>query len=81
MTCQTNLRQIEKIQKAMRAQDLQELYGGLESSTELKLSQYPVEYRDKAVDRARGTLHSREHDHANKCCFTGLYHKFSFIND
>ncbi|KAF8779316.1 hypothetical protein HU200_002749 [Digitaria exilis] len=72
VTCQTNLCQIEKIQKAIRAQDLQELYGGLESSMEFKLLQSPNEYRDKAVDGAHGTLHSREHDHANKCCFTGL---------
>ncbi|KAK8463586.1 hypothetical protein SEVIR_1G383000v4 [Setaria viridis] len=69
VTCQTNLCQIEKIQKAMRAQDVQELYGGLESSMELRLSQSPIEYRDKAVDEARD---SREDNDANKCSFTGL---------
>ncbi|CAN6232836.1 unnamed protein product [Urochloa humidicola] len=71
-TCQTDLCQIEKIQKDMRAQDLQELYGGLESSTELRLSHSPTEYRDKAVNEARDTLYSRGDSDANKYNFTGL---------
>ncbi|CAL5056598.1 unnamed protein product [Urochloa decumbens] len=71
-TFQTNVCQIEKIQKDMRAQDLQELYGGLKSSTELMLSHSPTEYRDKAVDEACDTLYSREDNRANKYSFTGL---------
>jgi lysine-specific demethylase 3 len=72
VTCPIDLCQIEKIQKAMRAQDVQELYGGLESSMELRPSQSPIEYRDKAVDEAHGTLYSREGSDAKKCSFTGL---------
>lgn len=56
----------------MRAQDIQELYGGLESSMELRPSQSPIEYRDKAVDEAHGTLYSREDSDAKKYSFTGL---------
>ncbi|KAL6912366.1 hypothetical protein ACP4OV_001171 [Aristida adscensionis] len=37
---------IEKIQKDMRAQDLQELYGGIESCTDPRLSPSPVEPSD-----------------------------------
>ncbi|CAL4886134.1 unnamed protein product [Urochloa decumbens] len=71
-TCQNNLCQFEKIQKDMRAQDLQELYVGLKSSTELMLSHSRTEYKDKAVDEARDTLYSREDNGANKYSFTGL---------
>jgi len=58
----------------MRAQDLQELYGGLESSTDLRLSQSPIEKRDKSVDEESNTSYStsREDNHANKSSFNGL---------
>ncbi|KAG2662728.1 hypothetical protein PVAP13_1KG552900 [Panicum virgatum] len=72
VTCQTSLCQIEKIQQDMRAQDLQELYGGLESSTDLRLSQSPIEKRDKSVDEESNTSYSREDNHANKSSFNGL---------
>ncbi|PUZ78372.1 hypothetical protein GQ55_1G447500 [Panicum hallii var. hallii] len=72
VTCQTSLCQIEKIQQDMWAQDLQELYGGLESSTDIRLSQSPIEKRDKVVDEAPNTSYSREDNHANKSSFNGL---------
>ena len=70
-TCQTSLCQIEKIQQDMRAQDLQELYGGLEFSTDLR-SQSPIKKRDKADYEAPNTSYSREDNHANKSSFNGL---------
>ena len=55
----------------MRAQDLQELYGGLEFSTDLR-SQSPIKKRDKADYEAPNTSYSREDNHANKSSFNGL---------
>lgn len=72
VTCQTDLCKIEKIQKDMRAQDLQELYGGLKSHTELNLSPAPSEHRDEAVDEGLKTSYSREDNHVNRDNYNGL---------
>lgn len=50
----------------MREQDLQELYGGFESHTELKLSPAPTEYKDEAVDEGLKTSHSTKGNHVNR---------------
>lgn len=63
--CETyDLHQIEKVQKDIREQDLQELYGVLESHTELRLPPCPIESWNKAVDEAPKTTCSMENDHA-----------------
>jgi lysine-specific demethylase 3 len=72
VTCQTDIRQIEKIQKDMRAQDLQELYGGLKSRTELKLSPAPTECRNESVDERLKTSYSREDNCVNRDNYNGL---------
>ncbi|KAL6635414.1 hypothetical protein ACP70R_028085 [Stipagrostis hirtigluma subsp. patula] len=72
VTCQEyQIPLIEKIKKDMRAQDLQELYGGLEFRTELGLSPSPSGSRD-AVDEASKTTCSTENNHDNKDNSNGL---------
>ncbi|XP_021313938.1 lysine-specific demethylase JMJ25 isoform X3 [Sorghum bicolor] len=72
VTCQTDHRQIEKIQKDMREQDLQELYGGLKSCSELKLSPAPTECRDESVDEGLKTSYIREDNCVNRDNYNGL---------
>ncbi|KAK3155728.1 hypothetical protein QOZ80_2BG0206820 [Eleusine coracana subsp. coracana] len=52
-----HLDQIKKIQKDMRAQDLQELYGGLKPGDDLSLLSSPVESRNRFVDQAQKICH------------------------
>jgi lysine-specific demethylase 3 len=56
----------------MRAQDLQELYGGLKSRTELKLSPAPTECRNESVDERLKTSYSREDNCVNRDNYNGL---------
>ncbi|PWZ25750.1 Lysine-specific demethylase JMJ25 [Zea mays] len=72
VTCQTDIGLIEKIQKDMREQDLQELYGGLNSHSELKLSPAPTECRDESVDEGLKTSYSREGNCVNRDNYNGL---------
>ncbi|XP_008677147.1 lysine-specific demethylase JMJ25 isoform X2 [Zea mays] len=72
VTCQTDIGLIEKIQKDMREQDLQELYGGLNSRSELKLSPAPTECRDESVDEGLKTSYSREGNCVNRDNYNGL---------
>ncbi|KAJ1281729.1 hypothetical protein BS78_04G328200 [Paspalum vaginatum] len=72
VTRQIDHSRIEKIQKSMREQDLQELYSGLESSKKPRLSPSSTEYKDKAVDEGPQTSYSRKDNHVNKGKFNDL---------
>ncbi|XP_040376593.1 lysine-specific demethylase JMJ25-like [Oryza brachyantha] len=64
--------QIKKVQKQMKMQDYMEIYGTMQSGSELKPSACPVELGDKSVDVAPKASCSKENIHTFKDKLKGL---------
>jgi hypothetical protein len=74
------LDQIEKLQKNMRAQDLQELYGGLKPGADLSLLPSPVESRT-SFDETEKISCGMENGHMHRYKYIGLKQSFTFVSD